>query len=100
MPGPDSTPGVAQTPLVERVGADFAVDADLIGELLHLPAAEVQTLMRNGDLTSICERGEGEDAGLHRLTFFHQDRRGRLIVDADGRILQRSRIRIAPPPID
>lgn len=86
--------------LVTREGEDFTVDATLIGELLRLPAADVQSLMQRGELTSLCERGEGSDAGRHRLSFFYKGRQGRLIVDDDGHVLQRSRVNIAPPPTD
>ena len=37
--------------------------------------------MRKGETTSLSERGVNEDAGRYRLTFFHNSRRFRLIVD-------------------
>jgi hypothetical protein len=59
----------------------------------------VPELLRNGAITSRCERGIGEDEGRFRLTFFHAGRRLRLVVDADGRILQRSRIDYGDRPL-
>jgi hypothetical protein len=66
------------------------VDANIIGRDLGLGAFEVQSLMREGKLTSSCERGVDEDEGRYRLTFFHGGRRLRLIVDGAGRIIRRS----------
>ena len=35
----------------------FVVDAALIGEILQVPATSVPILMREGRITSVCERG-------------------------------------------
>ena len=66
------------------------VDASIGGRDLGLEPFEVQRLMREGKLTSSCERGVDEDEGRYRLTFFHGGRRLRLIVDGTGRIIRRS----------
>ena len=50
--------------------------------------------MRDGTITSRFERGEGEDAGRSRVTFFDGGRRVRLIVAADGEVLKRSGVRL------
>jgi hypothetical protein len=68
------------------------VDANIVGQHLGLKLFEVQKLMREGKLTSSCERGVDEDDGHYRLTFFHGGRRLRLIVDDAGRIIRRSLI--------
>jgi len=39
--------------------------------------------------TSLCERGTGPEAGLVRVTFSLGKRRLRLVVDANGCVLQR-----------
>ncbi|WP_375311310.1 DUF6522 family protein [Bradyrhizobium sp. A5] len=77
----------------------FLVDAALIGELLHVPATSVPILMRERRITSICERGTGQDEGEFRLTFFYRSRRARLITDAAGRLLRRSAIDFGDRPI-
>lgn len=74
---------------LERNEMGYCIDASLLGELLRLPPREVQALMRSNDITSICERGEGEYEGRYRLTFFHVDRRLQLEVDEAGRVLSR-----------
>ena len=66
------------------------VDANIVGQNLGLEPFEVQRLMREGKLTSSCERGVNEDDGHYRLTFFLGRRRLRLIVDEAGRIIQQS----------
>jgi len=38
-----------------------------------------------------CERGD-EDAGRYRLTFFHKNRRLRLVIDEEGNAIQGSKI--------
>ena len=76
----------------------FTIDAADLGRLLERPAADVQRLMREGTITSRFERGEGEDEGRCRVTFFDGDRRVRLVVAADGEVLKRNRVRLTPPP--
>jgi Family of unknown function (DUF6522) len=66
------------------------IDASIIGQHLGLEPVEVRRLMHEGKLTSRCERGVDEDAGRFRLTFFHENRRLRLITDNTGRIIRRS----------
>lgn len=75
---------------IEFNGNTFLVDAALIGELLHLQASRVRILMREGMITSACERGLDEHAGQFRLTFFYRNRRARLSTDPTGRIVRRS----------
>lgn len=66
------------------------VDVSLIAEGLELTPAAVQAGMREGKITSRCERGVDDDAGRYRLTFFYGSRRLRLVVDETGAIIQRS----------
>ena len=77
----------------------FLVDAVLIGELLQVPASRVPALMRDGKITSACERGVDAHAGEFRLTFFYRNRRARLGTDPEGRILRKSVIDFGDRPI-
>lgn len=70
----------------------FLVDAVLIGELLHIPASSVPSLMHEGQITGACERGIDEHEGEFRLTFFYRNRRARLSIDPAGHLLRRSAI--------
>lgn len=86
-------------PGIELSGSTFLVDAALIAELLDLPAARVPALMRDGQITSACERGMDEHDGQFRLTFFYRSRRARLSTDAAGRVLRRSVIDFGGQPV-
>lgn len=77
----------------------FVVDAALLGELLDMPASRVPILMREGAITSVCERGVDDNEGEFRLSFFHRNRRARLSMDTAGRIVRRSVIDFGDRPI-
>jgi hypothetical protein len=70
----------------------FQVDSAVVARGLKLEPSSVQDMMRNGEITCLCERGVNEDTGRFRLTFFHESRRFRILVDANGVIIQRSTI--------
>jgi len=68
------------------------VPAAVIAYGFDLEAPMVQSLMRCGELTSLCEKGEEEDIGRYRLTFVYKNRRFQLVIDSTGKILKRSLI--------
>lgn len=72
---------------IELADGSFEVDAATIANGLDLDASAIPALMKAGEITSSCERGEGLDSGRYRLTFFHGDQRFRITVDATGAIL-------------
>lgn len=78
---------------------DIEIDAVLIGELFGVPPAEVLALLKAYVITSICERGIGEHQGEMRLTFFYGNRRARVSIDENGKILRRSMIDFGDRPI-
>ncbi|WP_298837787.1 DUF6522 family protein [uncultured Roseobacter sp.] len=82
---------------IDMSGDQPIIDARDLGELLDLPADEIQALMRSGEITSRFETGEAEDAGKVRLTFFHQGRRVRLTCSNDGTVLSTSRVTAERP---
>ena len=86
----ESQPQKSSDRAVEFSDNTFLVDAALIGELLHVSQTRVPALMREGRITSACERGMDEHEGEFRLTFFYHSRRARLSTDLTGRILRRS----------
>lgn len=77
----------------------FIIDVALVARLLRLAAADVQRLMRDGDITSICEEGQGEHQNRFRLTFFHRNRCARVSIDASGQVLSRSVIDFGDAPL-
>lgn len=84
---------------IELQGDTIEVDAAVIGKGLGLAPAQVQPLMRQGAITSLCERGADADEGRYRLTFFHKGRRLRLLVDETGRLIQRASIDFGDRPL-
>lgn len=84
---------------LEQNEEGFLIDASLLSELLDVPSARVQDLMRQNEITSVCERGEDEHEGQYRLTFFYKGRRARLSVDRSGRITRRSIVDFGKRPL-
>ena len=78
--------------MVEVCPGEIQVDAELISDGLGIDVSSLQAGMREGKIASRYERGINEDEGRHRLTFFTEHRRLRLIVDETGSIIQRSTI--------
>lgn len=72
---------------VDIYDGSIDVEAVTIANGLGLEPSLIPALMRTGEITSACERGEGGDAGRYRLTFFHGGQRFRITVDSAGAIL-------------
>ena len=85
-----STATNSQETLINFEQGAICIDATLVAADLGIPAALVLARIREGRITSRCERGLGEDAGRFQLTFFHGNRSVRLVVDNAGHILERS----------
>jgi hypothetical protein len=77
------------------------VDASLVADGLGVEASRVPALLRSGEITSVCERGVGDDEGRYRLTFFHRNKRLRLFIEESCRLVRRSIIDFGdrPPPV-
>ena len=82
--------GISRKPTPARVhdAATIEIAARLVGEGLGIAPEDVEPGRQAGTITTLCERGTGEDAGLLRVTFYLGKRRLRLVVDAQGRVLQ------------
>ena len=85
--------------MIEFEESAIQVDATIVGEGLGIEPSRVQAHMREGKVTSLCERGVDEDIGRHRLTFFCGSRRFRLIVDEAGNVVQRSLVNFSDHPL-
>ncbi|WP_347309629.1 DUF6522 family protein [Defluviimonas sp. SAOS-178_SWC] len=81
---------------IERLDNGFRIDATALGPLLGVPGEDMQRLMREGRIASLCETGRGEDHGRHRITFRHGVTRIRLTVNDAGEVLLRTRATVAP----
>ena len=75
------------------------VEATVIAEAFDLSPEVLMTMVRSGQITSLCERGVGADEGRYRLTFFHGSKRLRLVVDGRGQIIRRSSIDFGDRPL-
>jgi len=75
------------------------VDATIVAKGLGMAPANFMELLRQGRITSLCEKGIDADSGRHRLTFFAGNRRFRLVVEESGVIVQRSTIDFGDRPI-
>lgn len=73
----------------------YTIDAADLAHLFDRAPSEIQRMMRDGAITTRFERGEGEDEGRCRVTFYDGKRRVRLIVDSGGRVLRRTRTPLA-----
>jgi len=85
--------------VVEFEEGGLSIDAAVIGRGLNVEPSLVQLRMREGKITVLRERGVDEDAGRHRLTFFYENRRFRLIVDETGNAVQRSTLDFGERPL-
>ena len=80
-----NSPG--QPPSDDRV-ATIDIDARIVAEGFGMEPEEVEPARKTGTLTTLCERGTGSDAGLLRVTFYLGKRRLRLLLDANGSVLE------------
>ena len=78
--------------MIEFEDGAIQVDVAIVAKGLGIEPSLVQERMRDGKITTLCERGIDDDKGRHRLSFFSENRRFRLVVDEDGDVVQRSSI--------
>ncbi len=78
--------------MVEFEDGAIQVDVAVVAKGLRIEPPLVQKGMREGRITSLCEKGVAEDEGRYRTTFFSGSRRFRLVVDGEGNVVQRSAI--------
>ena len=78
--------------LVEFEDGAIQVDVAGVAKGLGIEPPLVQEGMREGRITSLCERGVDEDQGRYRVTFFSENRRFRLTIDNEGNVVQRSAV--------
>jgi Family of unknown function (DUF6522) len=84
---------------VEFEDGAIQVDAAIIAEGLGVALPVFRKQMHAGKITSLCERGIDADRGRHRLTFFSEHRRFRLVVDDRGAIVRRSTLDFGDSPL-
>ena len=76
------TPRIIPAALVQATNVE--VDATVVARGFGLAPEAFRRLMDAHRIAVLCERGTGVDAGLYRVSFYHGQRRVRLVVDRDG----------------
>lgn len=76
--------------IVTFEGGTLQVDAETVAAGLRITPEALRHALQTGSVTSLCEKGQDDDAGRFRMTFFSPTRRMRLVVDAQGLVLQHS----------
>ena len=84
---------------VEFENGTVEIDAFVVAEGLGIALPLLREQMRAGKITSVSERGIEDDGGRHRLTFFSEHRRFRVVVDESGAIIQRSTLNFGDSPL-
>jgi hypothetical protein len=77
---------------IEFADGAVEIDASIVAEGLGIALPRLKEEMRKGTITSLRESGVDADLGRHRLTFFSEHRRFRVVVDEQGAIIQRSAV--------
>lgn len=68
--------------------ADIVVDAELLASFFNMSVALLREAMSSGRLSTLVERGEGEDAGRTRLTFRYSDQQFSVMREGDGQLYE------------
>lgn len=63
------------------------IEGAVVALALGLDVDVFRQLMADRKITMLCELGTGPDSGRYRASFYHADRRVRLVVDEGGRVL-------------
>lgn len=77
----------------------FELDASVVAAVFRISPEEIMSRIRDGKLTTQCERGIDEDKGRHRLTFFLANRQARFVIDDTGTVLHSSCIDFGDRPL-
>ena len=70
---------------------DYVLDASALAEKLSISPEDLRRRMRLGLVTSLVETGEGEHAGLRRLTVRCGAEVWSAVLDADDEIIEEER---------
>ena len=77
----------SQIPATLFANPSIEIEGSVVARALGLEVDVFKQLMTDRKITMLCERGTGTDSGRYRASFYHGDRRVRLVVDEDGRVL-------------
>jgi hypothetical protein len=77
----------SQIPATLFVPPSIEIEGSVVARALGMDVDVFKQLMTDRKITMLCERGTGTDSGRYRASFYHGNRRVRLVVDEDGRVL-------------
>lgn len=81
----EATPAPGGWPAgITAEGRNFAVDAALVAPALGLEPAQFMDELQRGFVSSVVERGMGEDAGRTRLTLLYQKRSWSVVLEGNA----------------
>ncbi len=93
MPGPNGpTTRQAELDPISFTDHGIDIDAGLVARGLRIEPLALRASLRDGRGTRTVEKGEGDDAGRYRVTFYAPTRRFRLVFTAEGGVLQSSSV--------
>jgi len=77
----------SQIPATLVASPSIEIEGSVVARALGLDVGVFKQLMADRKITTLCERGTGADNGRYRASFYYGNRRVRLVVDEDGRVL-------------
>ncbi len=66
---------------------EIQIDGAQVAGAFELATDEFKRLLDDHKIAQLCERGTGVDEGLYRTTFYSGQKRVRMVVDREGRIV-------------
>lgn len=76
-----------QIPAKLSAAPSIEIEGAVVALALGLEVEVFRQLMTDRKITVLCERGTGPDNGRYRASFYYGNRRVRLVVDEEGRVL-------------
>ena len=77
----------SQIPATLVASPSIEIEGSVVARALGLDVGVFKQLMADRKITTLCERGTGADNGRYRASFYYGNRRARVVVDQDGRVL-------------
>lgn len=76
------------TAMISRDGADFVIDGSVVADRFGMSVEQFRAAIRAAEIVTVCETGEGDDAGCTRLSFRRGALLWRFVLKADGSIVE------------
>ena len=73
---------------IEFIGSEITVDAQLLAAFFDISESSLKKAMAAGRITTLVERGEGDDCGRTRVTFRYSGRQVSLMRERNGQLYE------------